>query len=134
MYEVIPLKGVGSVLLGMSREQSRAAMGVLPVTFRKGSDDRALTDAYDEAKFQVFLDEKDTVEYIELSAVSTTPTIYKGIPVFETQADELIEIISCDAAYDEKDPELGYSYVFPLLELSVWRPLIPESQDDEEER
>jgi hypothetical protein len=132
MYEVIPLKGVSPVLLGMSREESHAAMGVSPKTFRKSSDDASLTDAYDEATFQVFFDEKDAVEYIELSSGGAIPVLYKGLPVFETQADELIEIISQDAPYDENDPELGYSYIFPLLELSLWRPAI--SEDEEEGR
>lgn len=131
MYEVIPLKGVGPVLLNMSRDESRAAMGVSPGTFRKSSDDTSLTDAYDESRFQVFFDEKDTVEYIELSLGGTNSVIYKGISVFEKEADDLIEVISLDAPYDENDPELGYSYVFPMLELSVWRPVIPESQNDE---
>ena len=131
MYEVAPLKGVGLILLGMSREASRSAMGVSPETFIKSSASDFLTDTYNDFGFQVFFDAKDTVEYIELSAGRPIPVIYKGISVFETRADDLIEIISLDAPYDENDPEFGYGYIFPMLELSLWRPVIPESRNDE---
>ena len=134
VYEVAPLKGVGSILLGMSRAGSRSAMGVSPETFRKSTADEFLTDAYNDSAFQVFFDAKETVEYIELSSGGPIPVVYKGISVFETQADELIEIISLDAPCDQNDPELGYSYIFPRLELSLWRPVIPESQNDEDGR
>jgi hypothetical protein len=50
------------------------------------------------------------------------------MPVFETEAEELVEFISRSAASDKSDPELGYSYIFPELELSVWRPVIPKSK------
>jgi hypothetical protein len=133
-YEIAPLKGVGSILLGMRREVSRNAMGTSPKTVRKSSAAESLTDAYNESAFQIFFDAKDAVEYIELSSGGPIPVIYKGIPVFETPADDLIEVISLDAPYDENDPELGYSYVFPLLELSVWRPVIAESRNDEDGR
>jgi hypothetical protein len=59
------------------------------------------------------------------------PVTYKGISVFETEAEELIRLIALDTPYNGGDPELGYSFVFPRLELSLWRPVIPESIDDE---
>ena len=36
------------------------------------------------------------------------------------------------AAFDDSHPELGYSYVYPALETALWRPVIPESEDDAE--
>ena len=41
---------------------------------------------------------------------------------FEMPADELVAFITRLAAFDSSDFELGYSYIFPNLELSVWRP------------
>jgi hypothetical protein len=131
MYEVIPLKAIGPILLGMSREESRSAMGIQPDTFRK-ADSATLTDAYDLQGFHVYFDEDERVEYIEIFP-SRMPAMYKGVSVFETKADDLVAEISKDAQCDKDDPELGFSYVFPELELSLWRGMIPESEDDVED-
>jgi hypothetical protein len=132
-YEVVPHEGIGPIVFGMSREQSRAAMGTTPETFRKSGHDATETDAYHHSAFQVFFD-KDIVEYIELSADESVTATYKGRNVFETKAQELVDLVSREAPYDPEDPELGYSYIFPKLELALWRPLKPESEDDPEGR
>jgi len=132
MFEVVPLKGVGPVLLKMGREESRAAMGIQPETFRKTVDSAMLTDSYYDSAFQVFFDDRDEVEYIELSSGGPISAIYKGISLFEIAAADLVEFLANDAPYDRNDPELGYSYIFPNLELSLWRPVLPENDEDEE--
>ena len=38
------------------------------------------------------------------------------------------------AEYDPDDPEVGYSYIYPDLDLSVWRSTMPEGQEDDEGR
>lgn len=125
MYEVIPLKGVGPVHLGMPQKEVRTVMVEEPITFRKSPDSEGLTDAFNQSTFQVFYDEYGVVEYIELSR-SSTPVLYKGTDVFQTTAEEVVELISQDALYDDSDPELGYSYIFPDLAVSVWRPCLPK--------
>jgi hypothetical protein len=134
IYEVIPFKGVGPVLLGMSREEVRTAMGIPTKSYRK-TGARTLTDAYHRGGFQVFFDEHDRVEYIELSSPDDSfTTVYKGKEVFQTKADDLVDLIAEDAPFDAEDPELGYTYTFSQLELGVWRPVIPEDDNDPEGR
>ncbi len=36
------------------------------------------------------------------------------------------DYLSERAKFDETDPELGYSYIFPDIELSIWRPNIDD--------
>ena len=86
-------------------------------------------DAYHENAFQLFFDENGRVEYIELFKSQGFSVNYKGTDVFGLPADALVSLISQDAPFDPKAPELGYSYIFPLLEMSVWRPTIPEPED-----
>lgn len=132
-YEVIPLKGVGPVLLGMSREEVRSVMGMPIKSYKKTCDDSTLTDAYHKGGFQVFFDEHDRVEYAELSSSDDSFTaVYKGKEIFQMKADDLVDWISRDAPFDPEDRELGYAYVFPQLELSVWRPFLPENDTDPE--
>ncbi len=133
IYEVIPLKGVGPVLLGMSREEVHSVMGLPEKSFRLFADDPNLTDAYHESGFQVFYDKDDRVEHIELLSLDDSfVAIYKGKDVFRTRADELVAFISQDAPFDPEYPEPGCLYVFPQLELSLWRPFLPEDESDPE--
>jgi len=52
-----------------------------------------------------------------------------GLPVFSTPAPVLIAAVGRHAKHDDDDPELGFSYIFPSLELAFWRP----GDDDDEE-
>ena len=129
-FDVIPLVGVGPVLLGMRREEVRAAMRAPPKEFRKSSGSVHTTDAFHSSAFQVFYSGVvPVVEFIELSRGSEIEAVFNGIELFTTPADELVSKISLRTAFDPSDPELGYSYVFPELQLAFWRPHVPD--DDE---
>lgn len=121
-YEVVPFRGVGPVRLGMSRAESRAAMGQQPDEFRKGPKDGPLVDAYHASSFQVFFDATDRVEFIELSRSQDIEARYEDVPVLALPAAEAIAFMASKAAFNEDDPELGFSYEFPSLELAIWRP------------
>lgn len=128
-YEVIPHVGVPPVLIGMSREESRAAMAAEPDTFERAGDPIE-TDAYRGSALQVSFGPDDRVEFIELARDEAHRVLYRGTDVFATPADELVAIIARDAPYDPDDPELGYTYTFPELNLTPWRPTMPEGGDD----
>lgn len=133
-YEVIPHQGVGPVLLGMTREESRAAMNVPPHSFRKGRFASTDTDGYLDNAFQVFFDHDDRVEFIELSNAPAITATYKGRDLFALHADDVVRFVARDAPFDPDDPELGYSYIFPDLELALWRSIRPEDEHDPEGR
>jgi hypothetical protein len=102
-----------------------AAMSLPVETFQK-TGESTLTDIYLDSCFQVFYDLADTVEYIELSRGGPITAVYNDLDVFATDAEQVVRYIAQHAVFDTTDPELGYSYIFPALELSVWRPLLPE--------
>jgi hypothetical protein len=95
-YDIVPHEGIGPLAFGMSREQSRAAMGTTPETFRDSGQDASETDAYHKAAFQVFFGQ-DKVEYMELSADESVTAMYKGHDVFKTKAQDLVNFISQEA-------------------------------------
>lgn len=133
VYDIIPLKGVGPVLFGMHRKEVQSVMGMPTKSFKKTHKARSLTDAFHEGGFQVFFDDQDRVEYIELSSPDDSfIAVYRSKAVFQTQADDLVEFISDSAPFDPDAPEIGYAFVFPQLELSVWRPILPETDRDAE--
>ena len=133
-YTIQPFVGVGPVLLGMSRDEVRQAMMEQPKPFRK-TKDRYEADAFHQSAFQVFYDgEQPTVEYIELSGGSIVRAFFRELDVFATPADEVVAHISRIAAFDETERELPYSYIFRGLQLSLWRPTLPESATDTDGR
>lgn len=134
-FDVEPLLGIGQARLGMSRDELRAAMKAVPITFQKGEGDRWGTDAFFENGFQVFYaGDEPRVEYIELSRHAGLSPFFDGIDVFATPAAELVMRLDQKCRYDRDDWELGYSYVFRNWELALWRPVVPEGPNDGEGR
>jgi hypothetical protein len=128
-FLVAPLHGVDPVRLGMSREAVCAAFGPPSNSFYKTPDSRYPTDAWFENEFQVFYEgDEPTVAYIELSSGANVEAVLFGLPVFATSIPALISEIELRAELDKTDPELGYSYVFPSLELAFWRPYMEDEE------
>ena len=124
-YEIKPRRSIGPVRLGMARADVRVAMGGEPErSLRKFEGDRYETDGYHNGAFQIFYDgESPAVNYVELtSIVGDVDAVLRGVHVFQTKASELVAFVSEYARYDEDDPELGFSYIFPSLDISLWRP------------
>jgi hypothetical protein len=105
-----------------------------PHEFFKSREDPMPTDAFHGAAFQVFYDADGHVEYIELSASDEIEPLFGGRPVLTMPADGVVESIARQTPFDDTDPDLGYSYVFPALDLALWRPTLPEHDEDEEGR
>lgn len=87
-------------------------------------------DAYHGAALKVFYSDAGFVEYIELSRDREISARYGGIDLFSTPAEAVVRHVSKDAPFDPNDPEFGYVYAFPRLELVFWRPVIPENSRD----
>jgi len=103
--------------------------------FRKAPGSQHETDAFHGSGFQVFYaGAEPIVEYIGLSRGSSIRALYRGVDLFELPAHEVVTRISFYAPFDPNDDELGYSYIFPVLDLSLWRPTLPESPGDEDGR
>ncbi|MGV7197861.1 hypothetical protein [Xanthomonas euvesicatoria] len=71
-----------------------------------------------------------SVEFIELSANCGFEVLCLGQRVFSTPASRLVEKFLAVTPFDPFDKELGYSYVFPELELALWRPDMEEPQGE----
>lgn len=129
--EVIPLVGAGSVRLGMSRLEVHKALGQPVCSFMKVPTSLHPTDAWHSNGFQVFYAGiEPAVEFIELSAGCGFEATCFNHSIFATPAATLVQRFTTHAAFDAADAELGCSYVFPSLELALWRPteVEPEGQ------
>jgi len=133
-YTVVPKIGVGPVLFGMAQQEVRGIMPGPFHSFKKTAFSKQYTDGFHENSFQVFYDDNSKVEFIELSSCRGFRAFFGDLNVFETPADKVVFRIEKDAPYKPNDPEIGFSYIFPALELSLWRSSVPESKSDEEGR
>jgi hypothetical protein len=71
------------------------------------------------------------VEFIEVCVGGEVEAFLDGIDLFAVDAAAVITRITQRHAFDEHDPELGYAYIFPELELAFWRPHIPDDESDD---
>ncbi len=124
VFEITPHEGVGPIKLGMSRADVIACFG----TPEHDSANRV----WYHSGFAIDFDENQKVEFIELAASSEFKAIYKNQNLHEMPADQAVEAILKDDKYDKNDPELGHSYIFKSLQLSLWRGTIAENEFDED--
>ena len=128
-FQVIPLQSLVGVQLGWTKNE----------TYEKiGKPNRSInsTDYYENPYFSIHYDQNNFVEYIEVSNLNSNQykLILENIDIFNTEAIELIKKLKIKLGinYDESDPEIPYSFIFPDIELSFWRPIIPENEFDSE--
>ena len=131
IINIQPLVGIDQVHFGAPRLEIHRALGPCSATFKRSPVSAHPTDAWLNNGIQVFYTGVEPiVEYIEFSSVSGFEAIVFGQSVFSTEASELVALIEKHAPFDSADPELGYSYIFPSLELSLWRPSIESPEGD----
>ena len=129
-YDILPHSGVGPIRLGMTREEVRAEFGMPDFT---GNDNR------EEFLHGFFVDfnSEGRVEFIELAKSTQFRPLFKGKCLHELLADDVVALVQRYDQYSEDDPELGYSYCFLDLQMSLWRPTVPDANqpnDDDDGR
>lgn len=121
--EIYPLEKVvfdgAEIYLGMARAAVEAAIGA----------GQFIRDRYYYSELAISYDSDNKVEFIEfLGGIdgSLKPTIY-GVSAFDTNADELLELLKQQNAGEVGDRENGYSYEFLNISVGVYREAVPES-------
>jgi len=121
-YTIEPHNGIGPIRLGMSRSDVESIFG--KPQFEQGERVGYLDG------FMIDFDEAGRVEFIELANSLRFTATYRGKDLHALPADEVVELVGQDDSFDQDDPEVGYSYIFKGLQLSLWRPTLPQSPAD----
>lgn len=121
-----PLVGVGPIRFGMTRAEVHAALGM-----PERIDDRRECFL---GGFMVDFDASGLAEFIEMAESDKFTVTFQDKNLHAVPAEELVKSLSAVAKIKEDDVELGYSYIFPELQISLWRGTIPESAQDEDGR
>jgi hypothetical protein len=121
-FEINPGIGVGPIKLGSTREVVRQEFGEPEYVHER-------RQVYLEG-FCIDFNEKGVVEFIELSKSSKYDVVLDGLSVLSIPAEEAVQLVLKRASYDPNDPELGHSYIFPEIQLSLWRGVVPDLEDN----
>jgi hypothetical protein len=122
-FEIHPTVGVGPIRFGMTRPEVRALIGAPD---GDGDEDREwyLDD------LAIDFDDSGRVAFIELAESENFRAILHGECLLELDVDSAIAHVEKSAPFDPNGPEPGYTYVFPNLQLSLWRSVVPDSCQD----
>ena len=132
-YHVYPCQAVGAVRFGMMPSSVYSALNAEPeCRYRKSPSDPHEVDCYHDSTFQIFYGgDEPAVNYIELTSYGGKfVVLFRGLDVFNVGAMELIARVGENDSFDPNDPELGFSYTFPSIEVCFWRPAVPEDDPD----
>lgn len=121
-FEIVPRVGVGPITIGMAKAEVHTIFGSPEFEWANRA-------GYLGGFFINFSD-IGQVEFIELAKSDKFVATFLGQDLHRLEAQGAVDFVSAHAAYDEKDPELGYGYVFPELQMSLWRSAMPD--DDSE--
>lgn len=121
-FEIKPKIGVGPIRIGMTRAEVREHLGQ-----PEADDDKREWYLEDMA---INFDPSGKVTFIELAESENYKATLNGKCLHDLDADEAVSHVQKIAPYDENDPEFGYTYLFPDLQISLWRPVIPDSEQD----
>ena len=116
-FDIKPHIGVGPIELLMSRADVRRHFGEPQWVM---AEREAFLDG-----FFVDFDPAGRVEFIELGRSRRFCALFHGACLHEILAGEAVKQVSQFGEYDRNHPELGYSYIFPGLQMSLWRGTVP---------
>jgi hypothetical protein len=125
-FEINAQMSVGPIVFGMTRAAVRKLLGE--------------PDWIDSAREQylhgliIHYDETQTVEFIELEKSEMFNLTFCGKSLHAMTAEEVVSFVSQFDRFEVNDAELGHSYIFPRLDLSLWRSTIPVSPSDPDSR
>lgn len=137
-----PHEGINDVRFGHDSKTVRITLGTPESTreqsiFQSGEISIPLskTDYYYNSSLQISYDENDTLEFIELSLKDSTLelSIY-AFPLSKSSAEEVLSFLTKEkkVMYNKNGAELPYTYDFIAQDLSFWRQVIPEDDQDED--
>ncbi len=122
-WDIRENEGIGPITLDNTRAQIRSMLGQPSHVSRS-------MDYYYNNLIQVEYKKKQVV-FIQIDRGSKFNVCLRQHDIFSTPVEELLEFICDITNYDEDDPELGTSFIFPEIGVSFWRQVIPsESEPD----
>lgn len=119
-FDIRPTLGVGPIRFGMTRDDVRELIGP-----HDGDGDEEREWYLEDLAIDFNADGK--VAFIELAESENFRALLDGECLHELDADSAVAHVEKLASFDPNGPEPGYTYIFPKLQLSLWRPVVPDA-------
>jgi hypothetical protein len=121
-FDITPGIGVGPVRLGMTRAEVHRALGAPDARF--GEREGFLSG------FMVNYDSTERVEFIELANSPRFSAFFEGVCLHHIPAAHAVALVSRFDTFDPTVRDLGYSYIFLNLQMSLWRSRIVNESEE----
>ncbi|MFJ2774399.1 hypothetical protein [Streptomyces sp. NPDC087300] len=134
-FELVPPIGIGSLVIGMSREAANSALESLRDMRELAAADRAGQHIFRPSGLMISIGcMRNRLESVELGrpSASSDVVLFRGIDVFGLPAREVVSRMAEITAIepDEDDPA---SFVARDLLLSFWRPFEADDEPEDEQ-
>jgi hypothetical protein len=123
-FEIEPLVGVGPVRFDMTRADVYAVLGT--PEYKNGNRECFLSG------LMVDFDEAGAVEFVELANSEKFTATFHRQDLHTIPANDAVTLLSKYGKFKDDDPELGHSYIFPDLQMSLWRSTVQDDENDED--
>jgi hypothetical protein len=126
-----PGVGVGTIKLGMSREEVDLCIQAYTNAHQKLYYD----NEYFHYAFKIEYDQNERASFIEVAShvKEEFNCLVNGIDVFNTKAEELVKAFDKISPYERDHADLGWTYFYPKLGITLWRSRVFIEPDIDEE-
>ena len=131
IFEVIPTRSLGPVLLGVHQSEVKKVLGTASDTQEPYSMEIPLSndainfprkDYYFKNALQISYDEKDNVEYIEVTQTKSFTILFQEVKLLEISSKDAIKHMSTIAKVNTDLDEYPETCVYFDISLSLWKP------------
>jgi hypothetical protein len=129
-FIIEPNTGISPINIGMNRSIVRKQFSEKSHTFTKTKESNP-TDTFFSNSFQIFYNNDDNVEYIELSGYQNDEfdvSIF-GINIFAKKANIIYQELKVPKLLDSNDVNSAYTMILPEIDVCFWRSMIPDEED-----
>lgn len=123
ILDINPKTGVGPTRFGMTRDEVRQHLGQ-----PKGDEREWYLD-----DMAIDFDSSGKAVFVELAESGNYKAVLNGKCLHDLNVDDAVAYVQAIAPDNKNAPEPGYTYVFPDLQISLRRPVIPDDEQDPED-
>lgn len=126
-----PRRGIASLVFGMSLPEVKDILGEPSAPPRLAFGSAGVLVVH-WCKNVLALDFAPDLSCVEISRGEGFDPEIDGVHVLRSEVDLVIEALRVRGwDYDRHDPEPGYSFVYPQLDIALWRPVISHDSTEE---
>lgn len=118
-FIIEPFIGIGIYKLGMGFNQLSKDF-----IYKFVNDKGDYKEVFDKTNYILLCFNNDSLTYIELNNINGNIAQFQTLNIFTTPACDVVDKLTKNYNYSKRDPEIPYSYIFPEIQLSLWRPVI----------